>query len=77
MFIVNQPVDIFIYIGIHSTNNLELSTLETEKYITLDLKHLNKIFHEQNSYPHLPITTNVMKQVKNNNAPCEQLHEEN
>ena len=47
-----------------------------EKYIILELHYLCKVLHEQNRYPHWFIT-HSMKQKKNNNVPCEQLHEEN
>ena len=41
-----------------------------DSYLKLELQHLQKVFHEQNAYPHWFITK-VMNEVKRSNIPKE------
>ena len=44
-----------------------------DSYLKLELKYLQKVFHDRNGYPHW-FVTKVMNQVKRVNIPRERFH---
>ena len=76
--------DIYIHWDSCATSSWKLSTLKTlimrayainsnDSYLKLELKYLQKVFHDRNGYPHW-FVTKVMNQVKRVNIPRERFH---
>ena len=73
--------DIYIHWNSYAPSSWKRSTLKTlimraytissnDNYLKLELKYLQKVFHERNGYPHWFITK-VMNEVKRLNIPRE------
>ena len=73
--------DIYIHWNSYASSSWKCSTLKTlimrtytinsnDSYLKLELKHLRKVFHERNGYPHW-FKTKVMNEVKRSNMPRE------
>ena len=78
-FTKNLQIQTYTLIGIHLQHlhgTLKTLTMRASKIssnnncLKLELKHLPKVFHERNGYPHWFITK-VMNEVKRSNIPRE------